>query len=462
MQQEKHLLQINTRAFIGALLMLAALMIVAYLLTFLVPAGVYARTADGAIIAGTYTPSEGGISFWRWIISPIAVLFTAGGGTIAAIIVFLLVIGGVFHALDEAGVLRFMLESLQYRFRTRRHMLLWVMTLFFMALGALVGSFEECVPLVPIAVALSCAMGWDALTGLGMSLLAVGCGFATGVCNPFTVGVAQELAGLPVFSGIGMRLLSFAVIYPLLMIFLVRYTRKIEKDPPQNNIVEAKSDPARMRGLKWFCLFIGMGILCVLLSPFAAFLRDAVMPLFALFFLLAGTSACLAGGMAVRTYCRTFLRGMLAILPAVALILMASSVRDTLEQGHILDTLLHTIVTAASDAPQQIVIILIYALVLVMNFFISSGSAKAFLLMPLLSPLADLTGISRQLCVLAFAYGDGFSNVFYATNPVLLISLSLVGVSYGKWARWSAKIQLCILLVTCALLLLAHAIGYGT
>lgn len=96
-----------------------------------------------------------------------------------------------------------------------------------------------------------------------------------------------------------------------------------------------------------------------------------------------------------------------------------------------------------------------------MNFFIASGSAKAFLLIPLLAPMADLCGISRQLTVLAYAYGDGFSNVFYATNSVLLIGLGLAGVSYGRWARWSGKFRLLVLIMTSGLLLLVQAMGYA-
>ena len=148
----------------------------------------------------------------------------------------------------------------------------------------------------------------------------------------------------------------------------------------------------------------------------------------------------------------------MSLVPAVALILMASSVRYTLEQAHILDTVLNAATQLTQHMPKGATALFLYALVLVMNFFISSGSAKAFLLMPLITPIADLCGLSRQVSILAFAFGDGFSNVFYFTNPVLLISLGLVGVGYGAWARWSGKFQLIILAVTGGILLLASAV----
>ena len=151
---------------------------------------------------------------------------------------------------------------------------------------------------------------------------------------------------------------------------------------------------------------------------------------------------------------------MLDILPAVLLILMANSIRYTMVESKILDTILYQTVLLTQNAPSGVVVLMIYALALVLELFISIGSAKAFLLMPLIAPIADLSGISRQIAVLAYAFGDGFSNVFYPTNPVLLISLGIVGIGYGKWFKWSAKIQLAVLALTCGLLLFANAVGY--
>ena len=155
-----------------------------------------------------------------------------------------------------------------------------------------------------------------------------------------------------------------------------------------------------------------------------------------------------------------FLKGIVTILPAVFLIMMAGSIKYTLTEAHILDTILHLAVSMVNDLPKWVVILFIYLLVLVMNFFISSGSAKAFLLMPLIVPLAQMFGISPQLCVVAFAFGDGFSNVFYPTNAALLISLGLADMSYGKWVKYSWKFQMLNLLLTSGLLLFGLAVGY--
>ena len=465
MTKETHGLNVSVKSFLTAILVILILMIATYSLTFAVPGGEYARvineSGDLVLDPNRFTVVEGGLPFWKWLLSPILVLGAEGGGMIAAILVFLLVVGGVFTSLDAHGLMAYMLDRIVQRYGAARNGLMAVITLFFMAMGALIGSFEECVPLVPIVVSLSVSLGWDAVTGLGMSLLAVGCGFASGVCNPFTVGVAQELAGLPMFSGLWLRLVSFALIYGLLMAFLLIHSRKLDKGRAAAKRECFTPDQAMDKGLKCFGIILGIGILLVLSSGFLTFLQDYTMIIVAVMFLTAGISACVMSGMDGKSLGRTFGKGVVSILPAVALILMASSIKYTLTEARILDTILHGAVQTAAGLPHWVVILFIYGIVLVMNFFVSSGSAKAFLLMPLIVPLAQLFGIPSQLCVVAFAFGDGFSNVFYPTNAALLIALGLADVSYGTWVKYSWKFQTLNLLLTSALLLFGLAVGYA-
>ncbi|MBO5159817.1 MAG: TIGR00366 family protein [Lachnospiraceae bacterium] len=396
-KEEKTALGAGVKSFITAIIVIFIMMIVTYALTFIIPGG--------------------GIPFWKWALSPILVLFSEDNSSMIAVIILLIVLGGLFNTLDKFGVLRFLLDKITDKFGKSRRILLAVIPLFFMVLGSAIGTFEECVPLVPIVVALAIRLGWDALTGLGMSILAAGCGFAAGVCNPFTVGVAQEIAGLRTFSGIWLRIVGFVLIYGLLMLFLWWHVKKIEK--PMDAVIaggetkkEKASEIQRSAGSK---------ILKIVL---------------------------------------TFKDGVISVLPGVLLIMMANSIRYTLMEGNILDAFLAGAIELVAGLPRWGVILFIYALVLVMNFFIPSGSAKAFLLMPLIVPTAEVFGISSQLCVLAFAFGDGFSNVFYPTNPVLLISLGLANISYGNWVKWSGKFQLANLILTSVILLFGLAVGY--
>ena len=388
----------SVKSFITAIIVIFVMMVLTYILTFIIPGG--------------------GIPFWKWLLSPILVLFGEDSSSIITIILLLLALGGVFNSLDKFGVLRFLLDKITDKFGKRKKILLAVIPLFFMMLGSVAGTYEECVPLVPVVVALAIRFGWDALTGLGMSILAAGCGFAAGVCNPFTIGVAQELVGLPMFSGLWLRAVNFVIIYGLLVIFLFFHVKKIEK--PMENILLDENAQSDSKAKKEYYLDNKLVKLVV-----------------------------------------TFRNGVISVLPGVLLILMANSIKYTLMEGNILDAILQGAITMVEGLPRWSVILFIYALVLFMNFFIPSGSAKAFLLMPLIVPTAQVFDISAQLCIMAFAFGDGFSNVFYPTNPVLLISLGLADVSYGEWVKWSTKFQFANLILTAGLLLLGLAIGYS-
>ena len=396
-KKQKTAVGASVNSFITAIIVIFIMMVLTYILTFMIPGG--------------------GIPFWKWALSPILVLFGEDNGSLIAIIALLVVLGGAFNSLDKFGVLRFLLDKITEKYGKRRRVILAVIPLFFMLIGSVAGTYEECVPLVPVVVALAIRLGWDALTGLGMSILAAGCGFAAGICNPFTIGVAQELAGLPMFSGMWMRAVNFVLIYGLLMFFLTIHVKKIEKPMEDISLTDDNSKYGKVK--KDYYLDSKLKKLVV-----------------------------------------TFGNGVISVLPGVLLILMANSIRFTLMEGNILNVILQSAITMAEGLPRWSVILFVYALVLVMNFFIPSGSAKAFLLMPLIVPTAQAFGISAQLCVMAFAFGDGFSNVFYPTNPVLLISLGLADVSYGEWAKWSVKFQLLNIVLTGGILLLGLAIGY--
>ena len=437
---EKKGLNISAKSFITAIVVIFILMILTYGLTFLVPGG--------------------GIPFWKWIASPILVLGSEDNVSLIAVLVFLLVIGGVFNCLEKCGLMKYMLDKITYRFGKERYKLLALVTFFFMAMGSFIGSFEECVPLVPIVVALAIRLGWDALVGLGMSLLAIGCGFSAGICNPFTVGVAQQLAGLPMFSGMWMRVLAFLLVYALLTIFLLWYAKRVEQPVDVQNVDPTFAENKSMNhGLVWFATLMCIGIVTVLSSVFVKALQSYTMIIVAVTFLVAGMIASAVSGNGGKLG-TVFGNGVISVLPAVLMILMANSIKYTMTEGNILNPLLEEAIALAQTLPRWSVILFIYLIVLIMNFFIASGSAKAFLLMPLIVPVAQAFGISAQLCIIAYAFGDGFSNVFYPTNPVLLISLGLADVSYGKWIKWSWKFQVLNLVLTSFILLGGLMIGY--
>ena len=473
--------QIGKRAFIQSLVILFVLMMVAGILTLVIPAGQYTRiqvdgreTIDPASFQLIQHPDY---PIWRWFIAPFEVLGSSSGLTVIVIIVVLFFAGGAFAVMDKTGTLRAFIGSIVRRFSGRKYTLLWMVSLAFMFLGATLGTFEEVVLLVPVMIALSYSLGWDALVGLGMSILATNMGFSAAISNPYTLGVAQQLAGLPLFSGAWFRIIIFIVIYLIFATFLSAYARKIDKNPKDSLVhgednaerekykaVDASliaENPKQNRAMSFFGFFMLFIFAVMLAGPFVPAISDYSLPIVGILFLIGGLGAGFLSGAGGKTVWQGLVEGWGGLAPSVPLILMAASIRFIIDSGGVTDTILH----AAAEPFQQLgafpASIVVYALALGIEFFIASGSAKAFLMMPIVLPLADLIGVTRQTAVLAYIFGDGFSNLAYPTNPVLLISLGLTVVSYPKWLRWTAKLWLWVILATVAFLGIAVAIGFG-
>jgi uncharacterized ion transporter superfamily protein YfcC len=474
--------QISRKAFIQSALILLAFMLLAGILTRVVPAGAFQRTlvhGRELIDPASYQPiSRPDYPVWRWLTAPIEVLWGTDSTLVIVISLFILMVGGAFAVLERSGILKFALGNIVLRYQDRKYSLLLLIALFFMALGAFFGIFEEVVPLVPLVISLSYYLGWDALVGLGMSILATNLGFSAAITNPFTIGVAQELAGLPLFSGSWLRIPIFLLVYAALGLFLVRYAKRIERSPEsslvyQEGIAGAKnhqtldldqtlnSSPAVRRATGWFAVFLFLIVGTLLGAPFVDFLSDYALPLVGLFFLVGGVGAGLLASADKKAIWKALGQGAAGIAPGIILILMAVSIKHIVVSGGIMDTILHQAADAFLGASPFLSAILIYLLALLVEFFVASGSAKAFLIMPILLPLADLVGVTRQVAVTAYCFGDGFSNMIYPTNPVLLIALGLTVVGYPKWLRWTLPLWGVIILITLLFLGIGVTIGYG-
>ncbi len=459
--------QIGRRSFIQSLIILAVLMLLAGLLTRLVPAGSYARiTRDGRTLIDPDTfrfIERPHYPIWRWITAPIEVLWSQDGLIVVIIIVFLLMVGAAVAALNRSGILRALVERVARRFRSRKYVLLWVISLLFMLVGAFLGIFEEVVPLVPLMVALAYTMGWDVLVGLGMSVLAANMGFSAAVMNPFSIGVAQKIAGLPPFSGAWLRILFFIAVYLIFAWFLTDYARRVERRQAAASAPPLDSPQTALpgRAMVWFGVFVGLIVLILVGGPILPALSDIALPLVGLLFLIGGAGAARLAGMRGRALWTALVQGAANMAPGIPLILMAVSVKHIVVQGGIMDTLLHTAAAVFVDAGPFWAAMLVYVLALGIEFFVGSASAKAFLIMPILLPLADLVGVTRQVAVTAYCFGDGFSNLAYPSNPVLLIVLGLTAVSYGQWMHWTWKLWAAVMILSVAFLGLATAVGYG-
>lgn len=473
--------QINRKAFVQSVVLLFVLMMLAGVLTRVLPAGHYQRVLqDGREVvlpASFQWMPRPNYPVWRWFTAPIEVLWGPDHLIVIVIIFFILMVGGAFAVLDATGILKAGMAKVVQWSGGRKYMLLLTVTFFFMSLGAFLGVFEEVIPLVPIMLALSFYLGWDSLVGLGMSILATNVGFSAAISNPFTIGVAQEIAQLPLFSGAAFRLLIFGVLYLLLAFFLVTYAKKIERHP-ESSLVYAEdraerahfvasgvdfseSTPGLGKAMAWFGLFALLIVATLVGGPFVPGLSHYALPLVGLWFLIGGVGAGLLAQKDKRRVWQALWEGVSGIAPGIILILMAVSIKHIVTNGGVMDTILYYAAQPFGELSPILAAWAIYAITLVMELFVASGSAKAFLLMPLVIPLADLVGVTRQVAVTAYCFGDGFSNLIYPTNPVLLIVLGLTSVSYFKWLRWSLKLWVWIIFVTLAFLALGVMIHYG-
>jgi len=453
------------KIFISSFLILLSLVLLSGILTRVLPMGRFERyVVDGRVVVDfdSYRKIEAErLPIYRWFSAPIEVLFSSDGPRILALLILLLIVGGSFTLLHESGALKYTIDVLVSRYASRKNSLLLLTTFSFMVLGSALGLFEEVVPFVPIVVNLSLQMGWDEFTGLGMSILAAGFGFASATFNPFTVLLAQSLAGLPIFSGLWLRLIVFGVVYVILVLFLMSHVRKIEKGGRSFPIGSNVSKEGSKKPHRVFLISLTLMFSLVVLSFFLKPIQEYLVILMVLIYFFMGILCGLAAKFGLSKTFKIFLNGLFTILPSTILVLLAASVKHIVEQGMVLDTILRGSVQLLEGRGQIGVAMTIYLFVLALNFFIPSASAKAFLLIPILTPLTQLSGLSRQTMVLAWTFGDGFSNMIFPTNPVLLISLSLAGYSYVRWFKKTILLQLLVFLISCGFILIAVWTNYG-
>ncbi len=493
LEQPKTLTLSNKSIFIAIAIVLV-LVIAAIVLAYVLPTGYYDTITDSD--GNVKIDPEGEfhfadmtrIAWWKVLLSPFMILDPAQPGALMiwAILALLFVIGAVFTALDKTGIMVYMVETLRNKFENKKYVLLFLMPLIFMFLSSTAGMFEELIPIAPVVILLSYAFGWDALVGLGMSILAACFGFSAGVVNPFNVGVSQSLLGLPIFSEIPLRLLTFVCGYIILMLFLFPYAKRIEKHPEKSLVYkedrirraefdfENKSfvkDPQKDKALKWFggwlLVIVFVAIISIFIQPtyipsLGKFsLADYVLYITVAIYIIAGLGACLMCGLKGKALLKCLGKGLLTLAPAVGMILIAGGVRYIIQEGNVMDTILYGIIGLCEGQNPAVIILLIYAAIFVFEIFIPSGSAKAFLLIPLIGALCTKVGINTQIAVLSLAFADGFSNVILPTNAGLLLLLGMTTVNYPKWIRWSGKIQLVMFAATVGILMLAHFVVFA-
>ena len=415
--------------------------------------------ATGIIAVLATINSDSPIAIWRILTAPIESLWGGNSTVVIVIIVFILVVGGSINVLRQANIIEHMLNGVIKRYKDSKYVLLLAITLMFMAIGALFGVFEEIVPLVPVMIILARKLGWDTKTGLGMSILATGFGFSAAVTNPFTIGIAQNIVGLPLYSGFFYRLVIFIIVFFVLYAFLYLHSKKVEVETDET-LEELDYVRPKKKAVTWVLALFGLMMLSILASPFVPILRDINLILITLYFLLMGIGVSFLSYSKPSEGLRNYLRGALDLAPGILLVLVAFGINHLVTISGTLDKLILYLTSSFEGANKSAIITGSFGFTLIAEFFISSGSAKAAVILPILDPVLNNHSISSQLGVLAYQFGDGFTNMFYPTNPVLLVALGLTGMSYTKWFKWTFLLQVVVLLLSVGFLLLGLLIGY--
>lgn len=449
-----------------------ALIVLAALATWLLPGGSYQRqmetvggTAREIVVPGTFHIEPHQPQIGKIFLAPIL-----GFARMVNIIALIFLVGGAFNILNDTGAVAAGIHQLVKALRHRSYLIIPIVMTVFSFLGGAYGMCEEAMPFALIFVPMALALGYDSLVGICLSFVAAGVGFAAGFLNPFTVQISQGIAGVPLGSGIGYRLVVWAAATALAVTWVMIYAARVKADPTRSPMYDL--DQARREELgkaevaqatfTWrhgLCLLILLGAVIGLVLGTTKW--NWYMVEFAGLFLAMGVLAGIAAGMHANAIAKSFVAGAKDIAGAALIVAFAGGIIVILENGHILDTILYGLASVTSRVGGILAAQTMYLLQFVLNFFIPSGSTKAVLTMPLLAPLADLSGITRQTLVLAYQLGSGFSSMIIPTSGVTVGTLALAKIPYERWVRWHWPLQLAFVLFSLAVLVWPALTGWS-
>ncbi len=429
------------------LVLLFGMMVAALAATWILPAGEFATVEGGrAVIPGSYAPIEDART-----LTPLD-LFTVVPRAFAdthEIIFFVLVVGGILAVIRRTGAIDAFLGAMLTRFGHRIGLLIFGGMFVFGAASSSFGMAEEFIPLVAVLISLCVALRLDTVSAIGTMVVGYGIGYGAAALNPFTVIVAQNVAGLQPGSGWALRV---AIFLPLLAIgfhHVYRYALRVQADPRASvvyGVTEAQPPapteyppmtPARI------AILIAMAATLVVLVWGIIAMHWYLVELTALFLAL-GFVAAIVGRVGADESAKLFGVGASELVMTALLIGFARSIALMLEDGQVLHTIVHGLATPLSTLGAELSVVGMLLIQSLLNLFIPSGSGQAFVTMPLMAPIADIVGITRQTAVLAYQMGDGFMNMIVPTNPVLMGILGIAGIPYDRWFRfiWPLMVKL--------------------
>lgn len=440
--------------------------------THFIPAGAYDRIAgvDGRMLVNP--DSYHVIESTPIGISDFLMAIPNGLSNSADLIFFTLLIGSAVAVVNKIGVLPAGMEALTHKFKARGILLIPIIMFFIALCDSLIGMCELCLLYVPLLLPLMIKMNFDSITALATVFCASAAGFTAALTNPFSIVISQKIVGLPLYSGTGFRMVALAAFLIVAMLYVTRYASKVLKDPTasltykedleKRERILREADAVKKEKLDGRTKLAGMfalGVFVFMIFGLIKFGWD--LPQMSACCIVIGVGAGIISGCGINNTCDYMVNGCCDMMLGALMVGIARAVSVVMTQGQILDTVVHKLASLLNGLPASATIIGIFLIITLLNFFIGSASGKAIALFPIVSPLASVLGITQQTAVLAYQFGDGFTNYIWPTSGWMWGCLGMAGVSYQKWCRFYIPLLLIFLVMASILLIIAHAIQFG-
>lgn len=449
--------------------LLTAIVIIAFIATFIIPSGEFDRVEDEntgnmVVVNGSFhTVEKDNLTLFDLPLS-----IVGGMQNSSSIILLVLIFGGAFQIISSTDILNIAACKVAKRMKNNATLIIPVFLVFFSVLGFSFGLSQEILIFIPIGVYLARTLGFDSITGVAMMQLGVMCGFTAGLFNPYNVGVAQGIAGLPLYSGLWYRVIVLLVMLILTAIHVIRYAKRIKKNPTLSLSRETEGQLDRAIASSFENVKFSkrqMAAMITLIAGFIIFMYG-VMKLgwylmeMSAAMLSLGVACGFVGGKKASEIAVEFIEGAKALTFGALITGLAAGVAYVMSQGMILDTVVNAIFKLISVFPSGLQAVGIFISQMIINFFIISGTGQAAVVMPILMPLSDLTEISKQTMVLAFQLGDGFTNSLYPTAGTLMAVLSMAKIKYESWVKFVLPLMIQLVIASAILVFVADMIGY--
>ncbi len=449
--------------------MLSLVVIAVAILTYIVPAGAYERIVDTVTGRSIVDPS----SFHSIDSSPVSFMqllsaIPKGFTEVADIICFTLVCGGAFAIIQKANLIKALIQTVSKKFRSKGVIGLMVLFLVFALLDTCLGTPELCVMYMPIVLPLVISLGFDTLTACAVVICGSCAGFTCGLMNPYTTVIGQKLTGLPLFSGMGFRAVLFVIYYAVSLIYICVHAKRIQAHPEKSLTYELDqqhrasiTEEAVVQLTSRQKISAVFSIICFVLMIVGILRWGWDLPEMSGILILIGIGTAVISGINVNSACDDFCAGASEVLSAAIMIGIARAIAVVMTEGEILDSIVHAAVQVIGSFPPALLAVGIFLLATILNFFIPSGSGEATVIVPILSPIAQIVGINQQTMILAFQFGDGFSNSIFPTAGFYVASIQMTGVKYATWLRFQLPLYIIWFAIGSGALLLAQFINYG-